>query len=303
MANRNSNFSQSDVTFWGIGALVFGAIAVLSTSLGAVLPQSLWVGLHANRLEGGNLNQLRAEVTRLRDQQVQMRRQATQLRSRLVITERNRGDMVQRVGALESSIPMLLEVVPPGAEIDRSTFTASINEPGDESISFEAEGGTVTLNQRPMFENAEPETPDIQPLPQSLSVAPAPADSVELAPVTPEESVASTAPADTDTIALLEQASNGTASLMQTDFGIAIGEAVTLESADAKWTELSGKIGTLLLGLSPAVSDPLGDGSKHIVLGPIADYAEAEMLCLRIGRVGIDCLPVQYENSRQISTR
>ncbi len=303
MANNNSKFRQTDVTFWGIGALAFGAIAVLSTSLGAVLPQSLWVGLHANRLEGGNLNQLRAEVIRLRDQQVQMRRQATQLRSRLVITERNRGEMVQRVGALESSIPMLLEAVPPGTEIDRSTFTASINEPGNESISFEAEGGTVTLSQRPMFESVEPETPNIQPLPQSLSDAPAPSNTVELAPGTPEEPVASAAPADTDTIALMELASEGEANLMQTEFGIAIGEAVTLESANAKWSELSGKIGTLLLGLNPAVSDPLGDGSKHIVLGPIADYAEAEMLCLRIGRVGIDCLPVQYENSRQISTR
>ncbi|HHG89966.1 MAG TPA: hypothetical protein ENJ90_05755 [Devosia sp.] len=302
MANRKSSIEQSDVTFWGIGALAFGGLAVLSATLGAVLPQSLWVGLHANRLEGGNLNQLRAEVSRLHDQQVQLRRQASQLRSRLVTSERKRGDMVQRVGALESSIPMLLEVVPPGTEIDRSALTASISEPENDTISFEAEGGTVTLTRRPLFESAEPEVSSAQPLPQPLSVAPAPVQFPEAGQGAEGELVAA-APTDRGQInALTEPAFKGTANLMQTEFGIAIGEAVTLESADEKWSELSGKIGTLLLGLNPAVSDPLGDGSKHIVLGPIADYAEAEMLCLRIGRVGIDCLPVQYENSRRLGT-
>ena len=301
MANRKSSIEQSDVTFWGVGAMIFGAIAVLSTSLGAVLPQSLWVGLHANRLEGGNLNQLRAEVTHLRDQQLQMSRQTTQLRSRLMVSERSRGTMVQRVGALESTIPMLLEVVPPGTEIDRTTFTASINEPEDKSISFEAEGGTVTLSQRPMFESPVPEIPTVQALPQPLSVVPAPLETLEQAPDTPENLVASTPTGDTDAILLMELASEGEANLMQTEFGIAIGEAVTLENADAKWVELSAKVGTLLFGLSPAVSDPSGDGSNHIVLGPIADYAEAEMLCLRITRVGIKCLPIQFDNSRRLS--
>ncbi len=300
------------MTFWGMGALAFGALAVLSASLSAVLPQSLWVGLHANRLEGGSLNQLRAEVTRLRDQQLQMHRQATQLRSRLAMTERNRGEMVQRVGALESSIPMLLEVVPPGVEIDRSTFTASIGEPENETISFEAEGGSVTLSQRPMFESAVPEIPVVQPLPQPLSSMEGPSETAEPSistdsatgdSMSPKNLSATLQQGGADKILPMEFASEGRAELMQTEFGISIGKAVTPENAEAQWADLSNKIGTLLLGLTPAVSDPLGDGSNHIVLGPIKDYSEAEMLCLRITRVGIECLPVQFENSRRLNVR
>ena len=78
-------------------------------------------------------------------------------------------------------------------------------------------------------------------------------------------------------------------------YGIVIGKALQAKDAKAAWRDLSAKIGMLLIGLVPRVSDPQQDGKNRIIAGPIDDYSEAEMLCGRIIRVGIDCLPVRYE--------
>lgn len=333
VAENSDGIQQSDVTRWGIAAIAFATIAVLGSTLSAVLPQSIWVGLHANRLEGGNLNQLRAEVTRLRDQQLVMRRQATQLRSRLIIAERGRSEVGQRVNALESSIPLLLEVVPPGAEIDRGLFTAAIGDAGDTSVTFEAEGGSVTLVRRPLFEEG-PGAPNVaQALPPALSSPSGPDNSPD-----PDQSfisaetnadleadleagsqlVASLPPAlengpvsasELTSLGIVEASAEltvpgeGEPKLTQTQFGIAIGGAVSLGEADALWQDLSNKLGTLLLGLEPAISDPLNNASFRIVAGPVPDYAQAELLCLRIARVGIECLPVQFQQTKAISLR
>lgn len=321
MAENSDSIEHSDVTVWGIAAIAFAAIAVLSSSLGTLLPQSVWVGLHANRLEGGNLNQLRAEVTQLRDQQLVMRRQATQLRSRLIIAERARSDVGQRVGALESSLPLLLEAVPPGTEIDRGLFTAAIGGPAGGSLSFEAEGGSVSVVRRPLFEDGSGPPDLLQALPPALegtSAVDGGAAPVAFSSAAEGQIVASLTPGpeadpipapEITSLALVEASAElamptaDAPRLTQTDFGIAIGGAIALGEADALWSELSGKIGTLLLGLEPAVSDPLNNGSNRIVMGPVSDYAQAEMLCLRIIRVGIECLPVQFEDSKAFGSR
>ena len=77
-------------------------------------------------------------------------------------------------------------------------------------------------------------------------------------------------------------------------FGIALGQAVTQATAAEAWDALLSKLGPLLLGLSPLMSQGGPDGAQHLVAGPITDLSEAAALCRRLEKVSIGCLPVPY---------
>ncbi len=274
MANEESLFQHSDVSFWGVVAMLSGALAMISLTLAAILPPSIIGGLHASRLSGGSLNQLMAQVENLNERQGQMLAQTNQLRTRLSMAERGSGEVVRRVNALETTIPMLLEVVPPGAEIDPLSVTAAIDDPN--STSFEADGGYVTVTRRPLF---VPEK--AQPLPPPL------------APVATNPNLQSAGKTTQDSLPARDLTANDNSAAPKR-YGIAIGKVLNGENAKAAWQTLSAKIGMLLIGLSPSVYDPQQNGKNRIIAGPINDYAETKMLCSRIASVGIDCLPVQY---------
>ncbi len=292
MTNEKIFFQQSDVSFWGVVAMLSGAAAMLSLTLSAFLPPSIVGGLHASRLSGGSLNQLMAQVSRLNERQVQMLTQTNQLGTRLSMAERGNGEVVRRVGALETTIPMLLEVVPPGAEIDPLSVTAAIEDP--KSTSFEAEGGSVTVSRRALFAS-----PDEQALPPPLApVAPSAnsigSQSTNDAPPSTDKSAPKTTPASLPASEVSANVKNSSTKR----YGIAIGKVLSGNGAkDGKtaWQNLSAKIGMLLIGLEPSIYDPQQNGKNRIIAGPIDDYAETEMLCSKIARVGIDCLPVQYQ--------
>jgi hypothetical protein len=166
LARAIDQFRASDVTVWGIVALCCGGLAVLSANVSAVIPQGMLAGLHASRLEGGSLNQLRAQLANLDDETTELRRQTVALEGRLNLSERSDGEVARRVGALEISIPNLLERVPPGG-IDTSAITAAI--PEGESQTFDTEGGSVTVETQSML--ALPATKPVeQPMPEIASV-------------------------------------------------------------------------------------------------------------------------------------
>lgn len=158
MAKASEQFRQSDVAVWGIVALVFGGIAVLGANISAAIPSSILGGLHKTRIEGASLEQLRLQVADLREETLQLKRENGLLATRFALEERQGNEITQRVGALEVSLPKLLEALPSGAEIDRSAFTASIGE--GEALIYDADGGSVIVRQSPMAE-AQP----AQPLP------------------------------------------------------------------------------------------------------------------------------------------
>ena len=62
MARPVEHFRASDITVWGVFALVTWAIAVLGANVSAFIPDGVLGGLHASRLSGANLNQLRGQV-------------------------------------------------------------------------------------------------------------------------------------------------------------------------------------------------------------------------------------------------
>ena len=126
MAKASEQFRQSDVTTWGIVALVCGALAVFGANVSALMPQGILAGLHKTRIEGASIDQLRTDVQNLSDVTTELRRENTMMVTRFALQEQSGNQVVQRVGALEVSLPKLIEALPSTAEIYRSSLTSSI---------------------------------------------------------------------------------------------------------------------------------------------------------------------------------
>lgn len=255
MARASEQFRQSDAALWGIVALVSCGIAVMGANISAIIPSSLLGGLHRTRIEGASLEQLRLQVADLRQQTVELKRDNSQLLTRFALKEQQGNEVLQRVGALEVSLPNLLEALPDDALIDRSTITSSIGD--DPATVFDAEGGSVAVRQRPMQE-VQPAAPAEQPLPAA-----------------PTDDVAALTPADAES------------------FAVALGTPIAPEQVDAAWRDLSMKFGPLLFGLSPQVVDDEA-GNQRIIVGPLAQLAEATALCRRLERVSVSCAPTEF---------
>jgi hypothetical protein len=168
VANPSGHFRQSDVTRWGMIALVCGAIAVLSANLSALLPPTMLSSLHKTRIGGASLEQLRAEVAQLSAETVRLRRENGTLLTRFTLQERANSQTDQRVRSLEVSVPNLLEALPAGAQIDREALTASAGEPAGEFQ--QADGGYMRVWQSPL---APQPSSASQPLPEPLAETPA----------------------------------------------------------------------------------------------------------------------------------
>src|SRR5690606_37355682 len=122
---------------------------------------------------------------------------------------------------------------PDTALVDRSAVTASIGPDG--SQTFNAEGGSVSVRQAPMAGTAAPDADLAQPLPDALP-----------------QQVAAIAPAPAS-------------------YGVALGAAVPENGTEALWADLNGKLGPLLLGIVPLVSDDSTTDLKRIVVGPFEE--------------------------------
>ncbi len=261
MAKAADQFRASDFAFWGIAAIASCGLAVFTASISAVLPQGLLGGLHASRLEGGDANQLRAEVASLQADAAELRRLNEALLLRFNMAEDTAGDVVQRVGALEVSIPDLLEQLREREAAAHTPVDASAVTFGIGAVeTFEADGGTVSVRRVPM-----------EPLPVP--------------------------PALDQDMPLVLAAPAVTAAAEPGLYGIAIGPAVALADAGGDWERLNAKLGPLLLGLEPLLGEDADPGLRRIVAGPVDDLPSAEALCRRMGLVGIQCLPVPYEGA------
>ena len=147
MAKAADQFRSSDVTIWGVVALVCWGFAVLAANASGLVPASAFAALHASRLDGGTLNQVRMQVADLQAEAVRMRRENNLLLQRFDLAEQGRSEVTRRVGALEVSVPQIIERLPGAMSID-SSVTASILEGNQQT--FDAEGGSVTVEQRPL---------------------------------------------------------------------------------------------------------------------------------------------------------
>ncbi|SFV31177.1 hypothetical protein SAMN05216456_1257 [Devosia crocina] len=165
MAGVSNQFRQSDVTGWGIAAIACAGLAIVCANLTALAPQSLTTALHVPHANGVSLAQLRQQVAELRTETALLRRQNELLATRFALQEQTGSEVVRRVGALEVSMPSLLDTPLPGSGVDRSTTTASIGTPGQ---MFDAQGGSVLVRQSPMppqLTNSDAPAPYIAALP------------------------------------------------------------------------------------------------------------------------------------------
>jgi hypothetical protein len=270
LAKAADQFRATDITFWGVVALACCGLAVLSANVSAALPPGLLAGLHASRIEGGGVAQLRARVAELEAQTDRLGREKEALLLRFNLAEEASGEVTRRVGALEGSIPSLLEELT-ARDVNTAALTASpapaaSNAPVDTTIVtssidgyevFETEGGTVSVRRVPMTPLPAPEA-----IEQEIPVVIAEAEEAE----TPILGV----------------------------YGIAIGPSVAVDTAGADWERLNAKVGTLLLGLEPLLSEDVDPERRRIVAGPVEDIPAAEALCRRMALVNIACLPVPY---------
>jgi hypothetical protein len=140
-------FRSTDVTKWGLTALVIWGVAILGANLSGLVPPAVFAALHSSRIEGATMSQLRAQVVALQEETARIKSTSNSLLQRFALTEDSATLITKRVGALEVSIPKLVEQqlasVRPGID---PTATGSIDKP----ITFEVDGGTVEVRQQPL---------------------------------------------------------------------------------------------------------------------------------------------------------
>jgi hypothetical protein len=252
----SDQFQPSDVTFWGVVALACGAVAVVAANIGALLPPETLLSLHASRQSVG-MEQLQLQVARLETESQRLSQEGARLQTLVSMTETGQNVVSRRVGALEATVPKLSEAVAPGTKVDTTIRTAGIGTP--EAESFEAEGGTISISQRPMTGlEGKLNVTNAQPLP----AMPAPVEA------TPE--------------------------VDPRVFGLALGPSVTDTNAKATWDDLSLKMGALMMGLSPLVAGADDAPSKRLIVGPIPDMIQAADMCRRMEKVSVSCSPVPF---------
>lgn len=142
-------------------ALVSAGLAVFGANVSLLVPQSLIGGLHQPRIAGASIETLRREVGELRGETVRIKRENELLLSRFALQEKSGSDITRRVGALESTMPLIIEGQP-GGLVDRSNVTASILP--DETVSFDVDGGTISIRQSTL-----PQAMQAQPLPAPIA--------------------------------------------------------------------------------------------------------------------------------------
>jgi hypothetical protein len=148
LAKAADQFRAADVTLWGIIAMGCWAAAIFLGNVSALVPANVLAGLHASRLDGGTVNQLRVQVAAIASENDRMRRENNLLIRRLDMQQQTQGDVARRVGALEVSLPNIVERLPETASIDNSA-TASIAS--GTLLSFDADGGSVTVERKPLI--------------------------------------------------------------------------------------------------------------------------------------------------------
>jgi len=241
---------QSDVTAWGIAALVCGAVAVLAVNLGGLLPDPLVSALHATRAQGGNLSQIRGELAQVQAAAEMVAAATRTLETRFDLIDRTSTEMMRRVVAVEQSVPLLVEALPSGSDIDRSLLTASIGPAATERLQ-EIDGGLMLLTQLPLFPEAMVAEAPSQPLPALVEAT---GDAEDAAPES---------------------------------YAIVLGAGEDRQWAEARWDALSAEVGPLLLGLEPRILESR-DGVS-MMAGPFAAESGALTICARIEDVGESC--------------
>ena len=279
MARAADQFRSADVTLWALATLGIWGLALFSANITAVVPPGVYAALHASRLSGSTLNQLRGQVATLEAETLRLKREGTELLQRLARSEEASGTAARRIGALEVSIPELIErqnvaeaaaMRPPPDPID-DIATGSID---DGTLQFEVDGGTVTVRQRPLLPvDGEVSFTPVAPMPETTREATTP--------------FALPMPPDAD----------------GSSMGVAIGSPVAGDDAQVQWRTLLAEAGPALDGLTAVLHMPEGGGPARLVAGPLENRLSALALCQQLDQVAIACEAVPYAGEALMAER
>jgi hypothetical protein len=259
LAKPAEQFQSRDITFWGLLALGIWAFAVLSANVSALIPPGVLAGLHASRIDGANLAGLRNQVADLQAQAAQLQQNNSVLLQRFALTEQANGEVTRRVGALELSMPKLVEAInSPNADssLDGGTVTGSTSATSPVT-TFAADGGSVSYTTTPLDGQSGPSARQggEQPMPRAL-----------------------------DSMAQPDAAA----------FGVALGAPIDENEGEDAWQSMNTRVGTLLLGLAPILGRVEGSSGRRLVVGPLDTEAGANELCGRMAKIGIACATVPF---------
>lgn len=258
MAKPAEQFQPRDITFWGLLALGVWAFAFIGANLSALIPPGVLAGLHASRIDNANLAGLRNQMADLQGQAAQLQQTNAVLLQRFALTEQANGEVTRRVGALELSMPKLVEAINNpniGGGLDRGTVTGSTtaNSP---VTTFAADGGSVSYTTTPLDgHDASASQSGEQPMPRPL---------------------------------------NNVAQPDASSFGVALGAPIDANEGEDAWQSMNNKVGTLLLGLAPILGQVEGGSGRRLVVGPLDTEAGANELCGRMAKIGIACATVPF---------
>jgi hypothetical protein len=169
LAKLNEPIRATDITFWGVFALIAWGAAVLGAGANAILPNGILSGLHSPLFQGSNPGQLQARIADLDARISALKADNATLMDRVALSEQQRTDITKRLGALEVSMPRLIEAVNTPAPVDRSVVTGDISTAPP--IVEQADGGTVAYTTTPMRSQANGASEaGAQPMPSVLPV-------------------------------------------------------------------------------------------------------------------------------------
>jgi hypothetical protein len=258
LARRAEHFRTSDVTFWGVGALGAWGLALLLAGASALLPNGLLSGLHTSLRESASIGQLQAQLADLDARARELKADNSVLMQRVALGEQANGETSKRLGALEVSVPQLIEAVnsrPPAA--DNTIVTGAIGTPAPPTM-VSAEGGTMSYTTTPLTPGAASSAEAaLQPMPSALQVA------------TPNANA----------------------------FGVALGPPVLETEGNTAWSSMNDRAGTLLLGLTPLLATIEGAPGRRLVAGPLLTEADAQALCGGFAKLGIACATAPFMGS------
>ncbi len=89
----------------------------------------------------------------------------------------------------------------------------------------------------------------------------------------------------------------------RTQFGVDLGTDYTLSAVKLRWQRLIERHGGVVSSLEPVVGvreSADGKVSLHLMVGPLADVAEAASLCARLRSSGAACAPGSYDGQRLV---
>ncbi|MCF4098320.1 hypothetical protein [Maritalea mediterranea] len=295
-----NQFKQSDMRLWGLVAIAALTTMLVFSSISLLLPKNWNHVLKETPDNMGTLAQVQSELRAMKLEFAALQRESNVADSRLTLGEESNSFVSKRVRALEASMPILLEALPPGAQLDKSLITASINEAnGEEIIRLDDD---IKVARSYLFENlplAQSTPPDFQ---QDLPEIVASIDGNQIpTEVTqgdnmsePPSNVASGQDTDPQTTASIDSM----AALPAADisYGVVLGPKIEKNKAQLNWLNIKSNVGTLLLGLEPKMIPVVNESEKiQLVVGPLQEESEATRLCKEIIRQGYVCEAAGYD--------